>query len=287
MDAETYRFKIGAFNCLAVSDGTFVYPAGMVFVNAPQKEYEAVLGERRLPLDKIETPYICLHLETGEHRVLLDTGAGKLAPTTGRLVKNLLSEGIDPETIDTVILTHGHPDHIGGNLDSSGNLTFPNARYVMSREEWDFWTFNPDLSGLKCDDHLKQLLLQYARDMLPPIRHQLDLIDGEGEILPGVRALAAPGHTPGHIALEISSQGEVLIDAVDAMLHPILIDRLDWYSAVDLLPDKALASRRRLLERAAESGATLMAFHFPFPGLGRVRGTKMGFSYTLGAGNIW
>ena len=287
MDAETYRFKIGAFKCLAVSDGTFVYPAGMVFVNAPKEEYEAALGERRLPLDKIETPYTCLYLETGEHRVLLDTGAGKLGPTTGRLVKNLLSESIDPETIDTVILTHGHPDHIGGNLDSNGNLTFPNARYVMSREEWDFWTSKPDLSGLKCDDHLKQLLLQYARDMLPPIRHQLDLIDGEAEILPGVRTLAAPGHTPGHIALEISSQGEVLIDAVDAMLHPILIDRLDWYSVVDLLPDKALASRRRLLERAADSGATLMAFHFPFPGLGRVRRTKSGFSYTPGSGNIW
>ena len=286
MDAEIYRFKIGAFNCLAVSDGTFVYPAGMIFGNAPKEEYEAALGERRFPLDTIETPYTCLYLDTGGHRVLLDTGAGKLAPSTGRLVKNLLSENIEPETIDTVILTHGHPDHIGGNLDSTGNLTFPNARYVMSRDEWDFWTSKPDLSGLKCDDHLKQLMLQCGRDTLPPIRRQLDLVDGETEILQGVCMLAAPGHTPGHVAIEISSQGQVLIDAVDAMLHPIMIDRLDWYSAFDLFPDKALASRRRLLERAADNGATLMAFHFPFPGLGRVRRTKMGFSYTPGSGNI-
>src|SRR5271167_5229109 len=129
MEAETYRFKIGAFHCLAVSDGTLVYPTGMFFVNARKEEYEGALGERRLPLDEIETPYICLYLDTGEHRVLVDTGAGKLAPTTGRLVKNLRSAGIDPATIDTVILTHAHPDHIGGNLESNGSLTFPNARY--------------------------------------------------------------------------------------------------------------------------------------------------------------
>ena len=109
MDTETYRFKIGAFHCLAVSDGTFVYPPAMVFVNARKEDYEGALGERQLPLDEVETPYICLFIDTVAHRVLVDTGAGKLAPTTGQLVKNLQSEGIDPGTIDTVILTHAHP----------------------------------------------------------------------------------------------------------------------------------------------------------------------------------
>ncbi len=279
MKAETYRFKIGAFHCLAVSDGTFVYPPAMVFVNAPKEEYEEALREHHLPLDEIKTPYICLYLDTGEHRVLVDTGAGKLAPTTGRLIENLRSEGIDSRSIDTVILTHAHPDHVGGNLDSNGNLAFPNARYVMSRDEWNFWTLQPDLSSLKCDDHLKHLMLQYAADMLPPIRHRLDLVDGEGEVVPGVRTVAAPGHTPGHLAIEISSQGEALIDAVDAILHPVLIERLDWYSIVDLLPEKALTSRRSVLERATESGTAIMAFHFPFPGLGRVMRTETGFNY--------
>ena len=135
MDTETYRFKIGAFHCLAVSDGAFVYPPAGVFANACQEECEEALGEHHLPLDDVKTPYICLYLDTGAHRVLVDTGAGKLGPTTGQLVKNLQSEGIDPGTIDTVIVSHAHPDHIGGNLDSNGNLTFPNARYVMSRDE--------------------------------------------------------------------------------------------------------------------------------------------------------
>ncbi len=279
MEAETHRFKIGAFDCLAVSDGTFAYPAGLLFANARKEDYEQGLRERHLPLDQITTPYVCLYLDTGEHRVLVDTGAGNLAPTTGRLVQNLRSEGIDPGNIDTVILTHAHADHIGGNLDSDGNLAFPNARYVMSRVEWDFWTSKPDLSSLNCGDHLEQLLLQYVEAMLPPIRHRLDLVDGEEELVPGIRTIPAPGHTPGHLALEINSQGETFIDAVDTFLHPMMIERIEWYSVVDIYPEKGIASRRRLLERAADTGAAVMSFHFPFPGLGRVVRKEDGFTW--------
>jgi glyoxylase-like metal-dependent hydrolase (beta-lactamase superfamily II) len=279
MKAETLRFKIGAFDCLAVSDGTFAYPAGAFFANARKEDYEQGLRERQLPLDQITTPYVCLYLDTGRHRVLVDTGAGKLAPTTGRLVKNLRREGIDPQTIDTVILTHAHADHIGGNLDSNGKLAFPNARYVMTRVEWDFWTSKPNLSNLNCGDHLKELLLQCAADMLPPIRRRLDLLDNEAEVVPGIRTLAAPGHTPGHVALEISSTGETFIDAVDTCLHPIMIERIEWYSVVDVDPEKTIASRRRLLERAAQTGTLVLSFHFPFPGLGRVIRKENGFTW--------
>ncbi len=279
MDAESHWFKVGAFDCLAVSDGCLTYPPAVFFVNASKSDYEAALRERNLPLDGVTTPYICLYFRTEGHQVLVDTGAGNLAATTGRLVKNLQNQGIDPGSIDTVILTHAHPDHIGGILDSNGAPGFRNARYVMSRDEWDFWTQSPSLSSLQCDDQVKHLVLQCAAEVLPSLRHRLELVAGGDEIVPGVRVLAAPGHTPGHIALDISSQGETLIDAVDAVLHPVMIERLEWYSGVDLLPEKTLTSRRSLLEQAAQKEAVLMAFHFPFPGLGRVRRTKTGFSY--------
>lgn len=286
MHAETHWFKIGAFDCLAVSDGTFVYPPALIFANASQQDYEAALRQHNLPQDEAATPYICLYIRTGANHVLVDTGARGLAPTTGRLVKNLQDQGIAPGSIDTLILTHAHPDHIGGILDSNGRLTFRNARYVMLDDEWDFWTKAPDLSSLKCDDHIKHLVLQCAAGMLPPVRDRLELVEDGDEIVPGVRALGTPGHTPGHLALEISSQGETLIDAVDAVLHPVLIDRLEWYSGVDLLREKTLASRRFLLKRAAEKEAALMAFHFPFPSLGRVRRTETGFSYAPDTGKI-
>jgi len=142
-------------------------------------------------------------IDTGKNRVLLDTGADGLDPNTGKLLRNLQAEGITPGEIDTVILTHGHPDHIGGNTVSEGRPAFPNARFVMWKDEWDFWT--SDLEELKGEEHVKELLVSFARRNLPPIQGQLYLVDHETEIVPGIQALAAPGHTPGHMAVIISS----------------------------------------------------------------------------------
>lgn len=280
MKLETYRFKLGAFNCLAVCDGVFTYPAPAFFANARKEEYEAELKRRRFPLEQITTSYNCLYLDTGTHRVLVDSGAGKLAPTTGRLLGHLRNQGIEPADIDTVILTHAHADHIGGNLDPQGGLAFPNARYLMSKTEWNFWTSKPDLSTLNCSEHLKQVLRQFVEEMLPPIQPRLELVDGQGEeIIPGIHTIAAPGHTPGHLALEISSQGETFINGVDTILHPIQIDRPEWYSVVDIEPEKTVTSRRYLLERAADTGEAVMLFHFPFPGLGHFARSKSGFEW--------
>lgn len=142
-------------------------------------------------------------INTGKHRVLVDTGAGGLCPNTGKLLQNLQAEGIEPRDIDTVILTHGHPDHIGGNTVSEGKPAFPDARFVMCKGEWDFWISHPE--DLKVDEHVKELLLTVASKNLPPIQSQLDLVDHETEIVPGIHTLAASGHTPGHMALAISS----------------------------------------------------------------------------------
>ena len=275
MGNKSYRFKLGSFECIIVNDGTFAYPhpAQNFFVNAPEELRESVLGENGIHSDQWEeyvSTYPSLVIYTGDRVVLIDTGAGSVVPTTGNLMANLQAEGISLEDIDTVILTHGHVDHIGGNVDSNGKPAFPNARYVMWKSEWDFWTSDPDLTQLAIDELFKELLLTSARNNLPPIKGQLDLIDSEREILPGIEAIAAPGHTPGHMALTISSENEKLLCLADAVLHPIHLAQPDWCAAFDMNPKETPVSRRRLMDIAAVDKALVFAFHFPFPGLGHI-----------------
>ena len=278
MSKEIYRFNIGAFKCMAVSDGTHTYapphfpsPTNLLFANAPTNNLMTTLRDHNIELEQWAewiSPYICLLVDTGEERVLVDTGASDLVPTTGKLRQHLQSAGIAPEDIDLVILTHAHPDHIGGNTLDDGQLAFPNARYAMWKEEWEFWT--SEEAEEKLDEHVKEVLLGYTRKNLPPVQDRLELIENEREILPGIRAIAAPGHTPGHMALLISSKGEQLLHIVDTVLHPIHIEQPEWVAAIDFAPEQVVATRRRLLKRAVEEKSLVLAFHFPFPGLGYI-----------------
>jgi glyoxylase-like metal-dependent hydrolase (beta-lactamase superfamily II) len=277
MSANREHFSVGNIQCTAINDGTFFYPPSWFFSNVPQEQLERSLGDHNLSLTQVVSPYTCLVIKTGEHTVLVDTGADGLAPTTGDLLKNLKAEGITPEEITTVVLTHAHPDHIGGVLDTSGKPAFANARYVMSRTEWDFWTSKPDLRGTGMDDHMKELLINCALKNLPPLKPQMELLEAEKEIAPGIHAISAPGHTPGHIALVISSAKEQLLHIADAALHPMHLEHPAWRNVFHLSEDGAVMTRQRLLDRAAADNVNVLAYHFPFPGLGRV----------TSSGNAW
>lgn len=283
MSREIFRFSIGSFDCLIVNDGTYIYhePGPLMFENAPREQLAAALEAHGIDLDTWEayvSPYPSLVVNTGEHLVLVDTGMGPLVPTTGKLLANLRTAGLGPEDFDTVVITHAHPDHIGGNLDDAGKPAFPRARWVMWRREWDFWTTNPDLSGLR-DDRFEAMMLTSASTNLPPIEPKLEFVEPGAEIVPGITAVAAPGHTAGHLAVIVSSQGKQLLALADAVILPVHMEHPEWVAAVDLQVEETVESRKRLLERAAAEEMLVFAPHFQFPSLGRALPADQGWRW--------
>jgi len=274
MSTGSYHFQLGDFECVSLSDGSLDYPLENFFANVPIEQIQEALRQCNLPTDYITTPYTYLYVDTGQHRVLVDMGAGDLGPRTGQLLQNMQAAGNDPAGIDTILITHAHPDHIGGTLNDKGELVYPNAHYYIWKDEWDFWYSEKAISKTP------EMFVTVARKNLEPIRDRVTLLDDKSEIVPGVGAIPAPGHTPGHMVVSISSGGEQLLYIGDTVLHPLHLEHPDWTPVYDILSEQAAASKRRIFDRAAEEKALVIGQHFPpFPSLGSV--------VKLGKGWLW
>ena len=285
MDARHYRFSVGSFECLAISDGALVSeppepPGPILFANAPPADLEAAIRDSggSTPWTQWTEEITCLLVDTGTQKILVDAGAGGLDPATGRLVENLADAGVAPADVDMVIVSHGHPDHVGGLVDSDGSLVFPTARVLLSRREWRFWMEGEADRALAAE--MGAFLVEFTGMTFPVLRHCLELVDEEVEPFAGVRFLPTPSHTPGHLAVELSSRGERLLSIGDLVLHPLHVAHPAWYSAFDADPVLVTKTRRALFAKAADEACLVHAFHFPFPGLGWIRATSAGYSWT-------
>lgn len=286
MNDRIYRFQVGDFDCLAIRDGRMNYPVKAMFSNVPLEEVNEVLRERNLTTDNVMTPYTCLFVDTGDQRIMIDTGAGTIGESahlffpgidnadsfTGELAPNLVEAGIDPATVDTVIITHAHPDHVAGTLIAGGNLAFPEARYLIAREETEFWR-SPAAEEKATDG-----MIAMAKAFMTLLGGRLTSVAADSDIAPGVTLLPAPGHTPGHTAVSITSGGQRLLHVSDTVLHPLHLACPEWLPVFDIDPDQAAASKRHIFDLAAAEQALVFAHHFPpFPNLGYVTKSERGW----------
>lgn len=263
-----YRFAIGRFECFALSDGVGTKGRRPFVGSVHSGLGDGAQADESIPTTSYSAPRTCLLVRTPRTSVLIDTGAGPLGRGSdqGRLLRILPLADISAGDVDMVILTHAHPGHAGGTLDGSGHAAYPAARYTLATDEWEFWTGRPDLRSRRLQ-HMADRI--YAG--LSELQNRVALVAGGDEIVPGIRAIAAPGHSAGHLAISITSEGEELLCMGDVVLAPRHLEHPSWYARYDLRPEQSVTSRIRLLDRAAASGALVHAYHFPFPGLGRVR----------------
>jgi len=269
-----YHFQLGDFNCICVSDGTKDYEPKFFFNNVTEGEIENALQEKKWPTNKITTPYTNLLIDTGDHKVLVDMGAGHLGPDTGKLVANLRVAGISPLKVDAIIVTHAHPDHIGGTLDDDSQLNFPNAQYYISKIEWNFWFSDAG------DNPAPQRHIEAARKNLSAFKAQVNFTEDVTEILPGISVIPAYGHTPGHLIVEVFSGGRKLLYITDTVLSPLHLENPDWLPIYDILPEKAAESKKYIFDLAAEEQALVIGQHFPpFPSLGTVVKKEVGWQW--------
>jgi glyoxylase-like metal-dependent hydrolase (beta-lactamase superfamily II) len=265
MTSESFHFRVGDFSCVSLPD-VIETLREVDIQNMFTTDTERMLVAFHALPEPLTFCRNILLVETGDKRVLIDSGMGQSDPNDpGHLLDWLRAENITPESIDTVVITHYHQDHIGGLVDNAGNPTFPKARLVVPSQEHDYWMREDILAGLDPSDagRLRQTFAAYAE--------RLTLMDDTADIEPGIRYVPALGHSPGHRAVHIESGDARLLHIVDAIHMPIQLNTLDTAPFDWQQPDIAMATRRALLARAESENLLLMAYHFPFPGLGYVQ----------------
>ncbi len=265
MASETARFRLGDFSCVVLSDESSAATERDI-TNIFAQDSERMLAAFRALTEPLAFGINILLVETPGKRILIDSGNGQDNPADpGHLLDNLRSENIAPESIDTVIITHYHLDHINGLLDSEGHPTFAQARLVVPKLEHDYWMNETFLAAMdqKRAQQLRKIFTAYAS--------RLTLADSGADIEPGIRYLPALGHTPGHSAVSINSGGARLLHIADTIHMPFQLNAMDAPPKFDVQPDIAITTRRALIKRAEAENLLTLVYHFPFPGLGHIQ----------------
>ena len=278
-NAASYRFKVGEVGATVLSDGLIGGPPRIYAGDAPEAELQEALRNAFLPADFMTLNLNTLLLEMGGRRILLEAGAGQtMGPNGGRVFANLAAAGLKPEDIDVVVVSHTHPDHVGNLRNGEGGKAFPRATVFAPRADWDFFVRGePDLSYMPVPDDFRRRFGAAIKRSVEPVARDIQLYEAGAEIVPGLTTIAASGHTPGMAAFLVHSGRDELLLTADLAYHPVVNIDGPWKPGPDRDKDAASAARRRIFDRAAVDRLLVLGFHYPFPGLGRMRKTDTGF----------
>lgn len=271
-----YSFRIGDISAISLSDGGIQSSASKpIWAGSDPAKLLADLEEAAMPTSHVELPFNVLLLQRGPETILIDAGSGPLfGPTAGALPLSLAEAGITPGQITGIIITHAHSDHFGGLLEAATlEPLFPKARLFIHRREYAYWTAErPDVSAMLIPENKARGMFPKAKAYLEKLKSSWELVSPGDKILDWLELLDAPGHTPGHLALRISSGNEQLYHLVDVVHHhAISFANPKWKYLYDSDPVQAVETRLRLFDRITAEKARIYGAHLPFPGLGRIR----------------
>ena len=273
-----FRLKVGDHEVTVLSDGMLALEAGMFVGDATGAE--KLLRDAHLPKTGIPTPLNTWLINTGGKLVLVDTGGGPhFAPTVGRLPQNLAAAGVDPASIDDVVITHMHPDHIPGLTKADGSMTFPNAVVHVHGEDHGFWT-SDEIRG-KAPEEFRGFF-DLAKAAIKPYAAagRLQMYKDNTEFAPGVRSMFLPGHTVGHSMVRVNSgDGDFLIFGDIVHCAALQFAEPERSVAFDTDAPLALKNRKKVFDMVATDKLLFSGGHLPFPGVGRATKTGTGYSY--------
>jgi glyoxylase-like metal-dependent hydrolase (beta-lactamase superfamily II) len=272
-----YRHKVGNFEVTVLSDGNLPFDADLF---SGDKERAGQLLDNAFFPRKATTSVNAWLVNTGQKLVLVDTGGSThFGPTLGKLPKHLADAGVSPDQIDVIVITHMHPDHVPGLISADKKMLFKNAVVHVGNEEYAFWTSEEVYNKVPAD---VKGFFDIARMSIKPYADagKLQTYKDNENIVPGFTTLSAPGHTPGHSMVHVSSDGSDLLLWGDIVHNAILqFPEPERSITYDADPAMAIASRKRVFDMAATDRLLFAGAHLPFPGLGRAAKAQNGYTY--------
>ncbi|MEP9376120.1 MBL fold metallo-hydrolase [Aquabacter sp. CN5-332] len=275
---SAYRYKVGDIEVTVISDGIRTFPLADNFVrNQPRDAVNAALKAGYLPENQVTVNFNVHLINTAGKLVVIDTGNGPAQGTVGLTQGTLASVGIDPKSVDAVVISHFHGDHINGLVNAQGTPTYPNAQVLVPEAEWAFWMDEGNMS--RAPEAMKGAF-QNVRRVFKPFEGKVEKYGWDKEVVPGLTSVATVGHTPGHTSYNLTSGNGKLFIQSDVTNIPVLFMRNPgWHAVYDMDAAKAEETRRKVYDMVSAERMLVAGFHFPFPAAAYVEKDGANYRY--------